>query len=402
MKLAVNGGEKIFAEPVKLPSWPPVYPETAEELKKVYLSGKWSFNGPQEQLFSRKFAEYNGAEYGIFMANGTVTLECALSALGVGKGDEVIVPALTWIATAMAAVYVGATPVFVDIEKDTLCLDPEKLEKAITPKTKAVIPVHLYGSMADMERIMKIAKKNKLYVIEDCAHAHGGVWNGKGLGSIGDIGSFSFQESKTLSSGEGGICLTNDPALNEKLFRLKHIGYALGTKQGCSNTSPEEGLSCHNYRGTEFPAAILLGALKHLRSQTAKRSENAVLIKELLKNTPGIEVQSSGRLADIQGYYMLGLILDTGKLKDGITRKEVIEALAAEGVSSLGLTYGPVYKHMLWNVPKNRYRIDSSEICENICESRAFVLNHTWLLANKKDIKTMCSAINKVMEVYCK
>jgi len=153
MKLAISGGEKTFAKPVKLPSWPPVYPETAEELKKVYLSGKWSFNGPQEQLFSRKFAEYNGAEYGIFMANGTVTLECALLALGIGKGDEVIVPSLTWMATAMAAVYVGATPVFVDIEEDTLCLDPEKLEKAITPKTKAVIPVHLYGSMADMERI---------------------------------------------------------------------------------------------------------------------------------------------------------------------------------------------------------------------------------------------------------
>lgn len=141
------------------------------------------------------------------MSNGTVTIESALHALGIGPGDEVIVPALTWIATAMAVHYVGATPVFADIEADTWCIDPAKIESAITPATKAVIPVHLYGSMADMEKIMDIADKNNLHVIEDCAHAQGGVWDGKGLGSIGVVVSFSFQESKTLSSGEGEFAL---------------------------------------------------------------------------------------------------------------------------------------------------------------------------------------------------
>lgn len=202
-KLAINGGEKIFTQNPEIPAWPVTSDKVAEKLKEVYLSGKWSFNGPEEQKFAKDFARYNNAEYGVVMANGTVTLESTLHALNIGPGDEVIVPALTWIATAMAVHYVGATPVFVDIEADTWCLDPAKLEEAITPATKAVIPVHLYGSMADMEKIMDIADKNNLYVIEDCAHAQGGVWNGKGLGSIGIVGSFSFQESKTLSSGEG-------------------------------------------------------------------------------------------------------------------------------------------------------------------------------------------------------
>ena len=238
-KLAINGGEKVFAENPQIPVWPVVSEKTAEKLKEVYFSRKWSFNGPEEQKFARNFARYNNAKYGIVMANGTVTLESALHALGIGPGDEVIVPALTWIATAMAVHYVGATPVFVDIESDTWCLDPVKLEDAITPATKAVIPVHLYGSMADMDKIMDIAKKNNMYVIEDCAHAQGGVWDGKGLGSIGIVGSFSFQESKTLSSGEGGICLTNNEELAEKLYRIKHIGYSDVSEQGKASTGPQ-------------------------------------------------------------------------------------------------------------------------------------------------------------------
>ncbi|OGV45317.1 MAG: hypothetical protein A2017_08935 [Lentisphaerae bacterium GWF2_44_16] len=401
--LAINGGKKIISDKLakSIPSWPPIYPDTAEKLKDVYLHPKWSFNGPNEQLFSKKFAKYHTAEYGIFMANGTVTLECALHALGVGKGDEVIVPALTWIATAMAVIYVGATPVFVDIEEDTLCLDPEKIKKAITPKTKALIPVHLYGSMADMEKIMAIAKKHNLYVIEDCAHAHGGVWNGKGVGSIGHVGSFSFQESKTLSSGEGGICLTNDPVLKEKIFRIKHIGYAPNTKQGEASYSPQEGLICHNYRGTEFQAVVLLGGLKRLKAQTKKREQNATLIRKLLKNTPGIKVQSRGRLADIQGYYMLTFILDTKKLKEGITRKEIMEALSAEGFGT-GLTYGPVYKHALWNIPKSKYRIESNEVAEDLCSNRAICMSQSKLLAGSKYIKAACDAVNKVMKEYCK
>ena len=143
------------------------------------------------------FAKFNQVGYCAMMANGTVTLELALRTLGVQAGDEVIVPAHTWMATGTAVAYLGAIPVIVDIESDTLCMDPAAFEAAITPRTKAVIPVHLFGSMANMDEIMRIARKHHLAVVEDCAHAHGGQWDGKYVGSIGDIGSFSFQESKS-------------------------------------------------------------------------------------------------------------------------------------------------------------------------------------------------------------
>ncbi|MBP5638881.1 MAG: aminotransferase class I/II-fold pyridoxal phosphate-dependent enzyme, partial [Victivallales bacterium] len=177
--LAINGGKPVYPTNavVGIP-WPPVSEETAERIKELYLSRAWSFNSETEQAFERAFAESHDAQHGIFMANGTVTLECALLALGVGPGDEVIVPGLTWIATAMAVHYVGATVVFADVEADTFCLDPVSVEERITPKTKAIIPVHLYGSMADLEKLLAIARKHNLYVVEDCAHMQGGFWNG--------------------------------------------------------------------------------------------------------------------------------------------------------------------------------------------------------------------------------
>jgi L-glutamine:2-deoxy-scyllo-inosose/3-amino-2,3-dideoxy-scyllo-inosose aminotransferase len=229
--LALLGGKPVAPRLSPMP-WPPADPATAKALARAYLSRQWSFNGPAEQRFAADFAAYCGAKHGIFMANGTVTLEAALTAHHIGKGDEVIVPALTWIATAMAAHYVGAKVVLVDIEPTTLCLDPKQVEEAITPRTRAIIPVHLYGSMADLEALCRIARRHRLVVIEDCAHAHGGMWNGRGVGSWGHVGSFSFQQSKTMASGEGGICLTNDDKIADRLYRFKHIGYAAHTPQG--------------------------------------------------------------------------------------------------------------------------------------------------------------------------
>lgn len=393
-KLAINGGTKVFTEPAALPQWPPIYPETAEALKAVYLSGKWSFNGPVEQQFAKDFAAFHTAEYGVAMANGTTTIESALTALGIGSGDEVIVPALTWIATAMAVVYVGATPVFVDIEPDTWCLDPEKVRAAITPKTKALIPVHIYGSMADLEKLTELAAANNLYIIEDCAHAHGGIWNGRGVGSIGNVGSFSFQESKTLPSGEGGICLTNDPTLAEKLYRIKHIGYSNVAQQGKAADGPPKGLLCKNYRSTEFQAVILSGELKHLEAQTVKRDKNAAYLRERLKNVPGIELQARGRLADRQGYYSLGINIDPAELGN-VSLDDFIAALCEEG-AVCGKTYGPVYEHMLWNIPAEKYRKTDCGVCEKVCRENAICFGHSWLLAEHDVIVKLADALKKV------
>src|SRR5690606_23896169 len=161
-----------------------------------------------EPEFARAFAEHHGARHGIFTINGTVTLQCALAAYGIGPGDEVIVPPLTWYATAIAVRHVGACPVFVDIQPDTLCIDPRKIEAAIKERTEAINQVHACEWMAYVDASMAMARRQDLRDIEDCADMHGGIWAGKGIGTLGVVGSFSFQYTKTMSSGEGGICIT--------------------------------------------------------------------------------------------------------------------------------------------------------------------------------------------------
>ncbi len=377
------------------------YPETAALLNEIYFSKNWSFYGKYENELAAKFAAYQTAGYGVFMVNGTVTLECALQALGVGRGDEVIVPAYTWIATGMAPLYVGAAPVIVDVEPDTLCMDPGALEAAITSRTKAVIPVHLFGSMADMEKIMAIARKHDLKVIEDCAHSHGGFWDGKGTGSVGDIGSFSFQQSKLMTAGEGGFCTTNDPELFDRLGRLKHIGYQQGSKQGKSASPPTEGLLCHNYRATEFQAAILLGQLEHLGEDTALREKNALYFQSLLEKIPGITCQKRGRLATVQSYYFFVLMLEKGALKAGKTRLDVMNALAAEGAAGIGPIWGKaIFEHPLWNVPKNQYRLESSQVAQNFIEHQELVLGASWLMGDTENLDLLAEALTKVMAVY--
>ena len=400
-KLAINGGKPAITPAAKrvLKPWPLPDARTAERLKQVYLSGHWSFNGPCEQEFSRKFAAYCGARHGIFMVNGTVTLESALHALGVKAGDEVIVPGNTWIATAMAPVYLGARPVIVDVEPGTLCLDPEQTRRAITRRTKAIIPVHLFGSMADMDRFSVLSRETGIPVIEDCAHAQGGVWKGRGLGSIGQVGSFSFQQSKPLSSGEGGICLTNDDALADRLFRIKHIGYGAGQKQGQAASGPAAGLLCHNYRGLEFNAVILIEALRRLKAQTAQRDANARYLAGLLRDVPGIALQARGRRADVQGYYMLALLVDPQALKPGCTLQEIKSALAAEGLPC-GSGYGPVYRHLLWNLPADAYRLHSRAVVEESSTRRLLTLSHNWLLTGRPMMRAMARAIGKVMTAY--
>ncbi len=399
--LAIDGGDKTFQEPPVLNSVLRTYPETAALLNEIYFSKNWSFYGRYENEFTEKFATYQTAKHGVFMANGTVTLECALQALDVGCGDEVIVPAYTWIATGMAPLYVGATPVIVDVEPDTLCMDPAAFEAAITPRTKAVIPVHLFGSMADMEKIMEIARKHGIKVIEDCAHAHGGFWNGQGAGSIGDIGSFSFQQSKLMTAGEGGFCTTNDPELFDRLGRLKHIGYQQGSKQGKSTNPPPEGLLCHNYRSTEFQAAILLGQLEHLKNNTALREKNALYFQSLLEKIPGLTYQKPGRLTTVQSYYIFVFMIRNGALKAGRTRDDVTKALAAEGAPGIGPIWGkPIFEHPLWNIPKNQYRLESSRVAQNFIDNQELALNASWLMGNTENLNLLAEALTKVMMVY--
>ncbi len=399
-KLAINGGKKIFETPAQIPDWPPIYPDTADQIRELYLSRRWSFYGAKEVEFNNEFARYTGAKCCAMMANGTVTLEVALQALGIGAGDEVIVPAHTWIATGEAPVVVGATPVIVDILPDTLCIDPDKIEAAITPRTNAIIPVHLYGSMADMDKIMAIAKKHNLKVIEDCAHAHGGLWGDQHVGTIGDVGSFSFQQSKTVSSGEGGACITNDEALGETLGRLSHIGYQYAAKQGQPSTPPPVGLICHNYRITEFQALILLSQLRYLKQDTQLRAEGAEYLRKRLNAIPGVSVQSPGRRATLQGYYNFAVMIDPDQLKENLSRDDVVKALDAEGVG-VGLGWGNVmFRQKLWSVPESRYRVSSSEVAEKIVGKQLMTLGLQWLMTPRSDLDRLADCFEKIMAEY--
>ena len=226
-----------------------------EYVNKAVSSGWVSSLGKFVDQFEEEFAKFIGVKHCVALANGTVSLHLALITLGIGPGDEVIVPSLTFVATANAVMYCGATPVFVDSSSETWCLDPACIKKAVTPKTKAIIPVHIYGIPANMSEIMKIAKEHKLYVIEDCAEAHGAKFNYQSVGSFGEIGVFSFYGNKIITTGEGGALVTNDDRIAERARFLKDHGMSKKQRYYHSELG-------YNYRMTNIQAALGCAQLK--------------------------------------------------------------------------------------------------------------------------------------------
>ena len=256
-------------------AWPVWDERDVEAVVEVVKSGRWGgypYPGPKTAELAKKFAELQGGRYAVPMINGTVTMEVALRAAGIGWGDEVIVPAYTFQATASAPMGAGAIPVLVDVDPNTYCLSAEAAAKAITPKTKAIIPVHLGSNMADMDAIMALAEEHNLIVIEDCAHAHGAKWNGRGAGTIGHFGSFSLQSSKTLTSGEGGILLCKSAEHAALAASIIDCGrpHALG-----GGGEDENGLALQggNYRLSELQAAMALVGIERFpcTGQTTRR-----------------------------------------------------------------------------------------------------------------------------------
>ena len=251
-------------------------------LLQAYDSGVWD-DWPGGNSLAAKFqdewAEFNKSKMGALLTNGTHSIQIALETLDIGVGDEVIVPGLTWQATASAVCDVNAVPILVDVDAESLCIDPQKVEDVITPRTRAIIPVHLYHRMADMNEIIRIAKKYDLYVIEDCAHAHGSQWDGKGAGTLGDFGSFSFQRSKLINAGEGGALLMQNEDLYWKVVSQRSCGREL-----------KAGIKVHsgNYRITSFQAAILLGQLAALRENASILDRNGLALDRAVAEAPGV------------------------------------------------------------------------------------------------------------------
>jgi len=253
-------------------------------------SGWISSSGKYIVDFEEKFSKYCAMKYGIATSNGTAALHLALTALGIKKGDEVLIPNLTFIATANTVAYTGAKPIFVEAEKKTWNIDAKKIEEKITSKTKAIIPVHLYGHPCDMDKIKDIAQKNNLYIIEDCAEAHGAEYKGKKIGSFSDISCFSFYGNKIITTGEGGMCLTNDKKLEEKMKVLRDHGMSKEKRYW----HPIAGF---NYRMTNLQAAVGVAQLERINELIEKRRKNAVLYDSLLKNVKGITLQPEEKYA---------------------------------------------------------------------------------------------------------
>jgi dTDP-4-amino-4,6-dideoxygalactose transaminase len=344
-KLAINGGIKVIDRPLGK-SWP-IYGQREEEaLLEVLHSGMWwrgggSLDGNESKVTAveEAFADYQDAAYGVAVNNGTVALECALRAAGVEAGHEVIVPALTFVASATAIVMVNGIPVFADIDPETFNLAPDAFEAAITPKTKAVVVVHNGGYPADMDRIIEIADRHGVVVIEDAAHAHGSEWRNTRVGALSGLGTFSFQAFKPLTSGEGGMVITNDKEFAEKAFSYHHIGRLPG------RPFYEFHRVGTNLRMTEWQAAVLLAQLSRLDEQIAIRERNGSYLDQGLKEIPGVDPIDRDPRVTRWGFYYRNFLYDREAF-EGVPRDVFIEAVQAEGAPIRAGAHGrPIYKN---------------------------------------------------------
>jgi perosamine synthetase len=304
-------------------SQPSITQKEIDYVVDAVKSGWVSSLGEYIELFEEKFAAYCGVNYAVATSNGTAALHLALVALGINEGDEVIIPDLTFVATASAIKYIGAKVITVDIDEDTLCIDPQSIETAITSKTKAIIPVHLYGHPANMKAINDIAEKHNLIVVEDAAEAHGAEVNGQKVGSLSHAGIFSFYGNKIITSGEGGMIVTKDEILSRRIRYLRD--HAMSKEKRYWHT--EVGF---NYRLTNLQAALGVAQLERIDELLAKRKETFEWYKEKLKGIKGVKLNYQASWAK-NVYWMVCLEID-GHTE--IQRDEFIKKLKAKGIDS--------------------------------------------------------------------
>lgn len=321
--LAIHGGTPVRTAPFG--GWPVFGREEEQALLAALRSGTWgSLDGTYVKRLETDFAAFHGARHGIACVNGTMALSVALKALGIGPGDEVLVPPYTFIATASAALMIGAIPVFVDVDPETLLMDPAGIDTAVTSRTRAIIPVHHAGSPADMDGIMAAARHHGLRVVEDAAQAHGAAWRGRPVGAIGDVGTFSFQSSKAINAGEGGMMVTDDDALDELLWSYRNVGRRRGGEWY------EHVRLGWNLRMTEFQAAVILEQMRRFPAQQAHRTESAAYLSARLSEIPGVvplKVPDGVTAHSWYSYHWRWL-----GAAGGLSKLELSRALKAEGI----------------------------------------------------------------------
>lgn len=364
---------------IKIPiAGPIIGEEEIEEVVKVLKSG-FIAQGPKVAEFEEKFAEFVGAKYGIATSSGTTALHVALLACGIKEEDEVITTPFSFAATGNSILYTGAKPVFVDINPKTFNIDPNKIEDAITEKTKAIMPVQLYGQAADMDKINEIAKKHDLYVIEDAAQAHGSIYKDTKVGSIGDLACFSFYPTKNMTTSEGGMITTNDKELAEKARIFRAHGE---TKRY------EHAVLGYNFRMTDIAAAIGLAQLKKIDEFNQKRINNAEYLDENLKDVEGIITPNV--LSGVKHVYHQYTI----KIKTG-NRDEWVNFLNENGIGT-GIHYPiPIYKQELYI---NLGYDDNLEETENAASSVISLPIHPKI--NQEDLDTIIKVLKEASDKF--
>ncbi|NGM70631.1 DegT/DnrJ/EryC1/StrS family aminotransferase [Natronolimnobius sp. AArcel1] len=400
-ELAITGGPKAAAT-LEVPEWPQLNDSSRQYVEAVLESGNWCRNSDGADACDRleaAFADYHDAEHAIAVSNGTVAIELALRACGVQPGDEVIVPSYSFIASASAIPTVGAVPRFVDTNVETYNIDLEHLEERITDRTVGILGVHFAGYPMDMDRLLPIIEEHDLFLIEDAAHAQGSEWCGEKVGTFGDFGTFSFQETKSLSSGEGGIIVTDDDVLADRA-RLMHN---IGRRQGATGYYHYR-LST-NARLSELQAALALGQLETLEAENQTRERNEEILLAELADIEGIQTKPRDERITARGYCIENFRYDSAAF-DGLPRETFIEALQAEGVP-VGEGYEmPLYRQPAFyreevgrlvpdDVDLPNYPTRHLPGVEELCETN-ITYPHEVLLAEEDGIRSVADAIRKI------
>ncbi len=386
--LAMFGGPKAVTQPP--PEWPFFDDSDRAALNAVLESHVWGGYHSSVAELEKRFAEFHEAKHGIALANGTVSLEIALASCGIGPGDEVIVPPITFVASATSIARVGATPVFVDIDPQTINLNPDLVEQNISDRTRAIVAVHFAGHPVDLDRLVEICRQRNLVLIEDCAHAHGAQWHDQRVGSFGSFGSFSFQASKNMTAGEGGILITSDDDLAERARSISNQGRRTG------GAWYEHQTLGTNARLTGFQASLLLNQLDRLPEQLQLRTDRANQLREGLSRVEGLTPTPAtlDERVTMHGNHLFSIRYDRSAWNE-VSRDQVVAALQAEGVPATSGYPHPIYRNQLFN--EHPTVVHQCSEAEAYCQSSIW-LPHNALLADEKWIDDIVSAIQKVQD----
>ena len=396
--LAINGGVPVKAEIGGYAGWPAGNDDMVNVVLNTLHSGVWGGFGLKCAEFAALCAQYTQSSHCLPVSNGTAALELMLRALEIGRGDEVILPPYTFTATVSAVIMTGAMPVFADIDPCTYNLCPQAAENAVTGNTKAIITVHVGGKPSDMERLKAVAKRHMVYLVEDAAQAIGSEWDGKRVGAIGDLGSFSFQETKNLPAGEGGVITTHNAALYEKMRSLHNYGRVLGAGDS-SRLFP--GI---NARMPEWQAAVLCEGMKRLDADIERRMKNAIFLDERIGMFPFLETMRKP-MKETRNSYHLYMFKYKREGLDGISRETFIEALNAENVCQAANGYSvPIYENRMmygdefvkatgrmFSNPK-----ESLPNNEKAARAEGVWIFHSSLLGGQSDMEMILEAMDKI------